>query len=388
MTNGSSSVAGAIQTARAALARRDWSGAAAILAQAGPDLPVEGLLDQALALRMLGRFVDALDRIEAALALDPRHLVALLSKGALLERLNRNKAAALVYRNALACAPPDDVLPPALRSQLAHARQVQQNFSERLADHLRFSVADAKSRWAGESFERFDESLRIFAGLQRPYPQEPLLLHYPRLPAIPFYDRAQFPWLETLEAATPVIQEELNAVLAHKPQDFAPYIAFPPGVPVDQWAELNHSPRWTSFFLWRDGVRQDEACALCPRTAALMDRLPLMRQPGFAPTVIFSQLEPHTRIPPHSGSANHRLLCHLPLILPGPARFRVGAETRSWEMGKAWVFDDTIEHEAWNDADAPRTILIIDLWNPLISEAEKDLISLMMSASNAFRAEP
>ncbi|MDE2356700.1 MAG: aspartyl/asparaginyl beta-hydroxylase domain-containing protein [Alphaproteobacteria bacterium] len=371
-----------------ALARQDWAGAHTILSQAGSDLPPEGMLDHALALRMLGRLPDALVRLDAALALEPRHLVALLSKGALLERMGQSKAAALVYRNALACAPPDEVLPAPLRAQLDHARAATKAFGEALARRLSESVAEIKARWQGESFARFDESLRIFAGLQRPYPQEPLLLHYPRLPAIPFYDRALFPWLETLEAATPVIQAELEALLATAPEDFAPYIAFPPGAPVDQWAELNHSRRWSSFFLWRDGARQDAACALCPRTAALMDELPLMRQPGFAPTVVFSQLEPHTRIPPHTGSANHRLLCHLPLILPGPARFRVGAETRDWKMGEAWVFDDTIEHEAWNDADAARTILIIDVWNPLISEAERDLISAMMTASNAFRAEP
>jgi aspartyl/asparaginyl beta-hydroxylase (cupin superfamily) len=103
--------------------------------------------------------------------------------------------------------------------------------------------------------------------------------------------------------------------------------------------------------------------------------------------VTFSQLEPHTRIPPHTGSTNTRLLVHLPLILPGPARFRVGAEMREWKMGEAWVFDDSIEHEAWNDADQPRTIMIFDIWNPFLSEAERALIAAMMAASNQFRAE-
>ena len=112
-----------------------------------------------------------------------------------------------------------------------------------------------------------------------------------------------------------------------------------------------------------------------------------MYQAGFAPTVIFSQLDARTRIPPHTGSVNHRLLAHLPLILPGPAAFRVGAETRAWEMGRAWVFDDTIEHEAWNDADQPRVIMILDLWNPYLSMAERELVSAMMVASNDFRAE-
>ena len=72
--------------------------------------------------------------------------------------------------------------------------------------------------------------------------------------------------------------------------------------------------------------------------------------------------------------------------LPGPARFRVGNETREWKMGQAWVFDDTIEHEAWNDADQTRVIMILDVWNPYLTEAERDLVSVMMAAKNEFTA--
>jgi aspartyl/asparaginyl beta-hydroxylase (cupin superfamily) len=388
VTGAALDIRGAVLRARGAINRQDWAGAADILARTPVDLLTgEAILDHVLALRMLGRLPEALARCDDVLAKEPRNLLALLSKALLLEKLGRPKTAAQVYLNALAVAPPPEHLPPPLATQLAHAKSMTRAHAEALAAHLEASVVHLRARWVGEDLSRFNESLAIFAGLQKPYIQEPLLLTYPRLPAIPFHDRAQFPWLETLEAATPIIVEELQAVISAGSEDFAPYIAFPPGAPVDQWVELNHSPRWSSFFLWRDGVRQARPCELCPRTAALLEDLPLMRQDGFAPTVIFSRLEPHTHIPPHTGSANSRLLVHLPLILPGPARFRVGAETRSWEMGRAWVFDDTIEHEAWNDADEPRTILILDVWNPLLTEAERELISVMMAASNAFRAE-
>ena len=110
----------------------------------------------------------------------------------------------------------------------------------------------------------------------------------------------------------------------------------------------------------------------------------MAHQPGFAPTAMFSALTPHTHIPPHSGSTNTRLLTHLPLILPGPARFRVGNVTRSWKLGEAWAFDDTIEHEAWNDADALRVILIIDIWNPYLTAEERQLVGAMMTAKNEF----
>ena len=133
-------------------------------------------------------------------------------------------------------------------------------------------------------------------------------------------------------------------------------------------------------------MRQDRACTLCPETAALLERLPLAYQPGYAPTAVFSALEPHTRIPPHTGldqCAPAQL--HLPLItLPGPARFRVGNENRDWKMGEAWVFDDTIEHEAWNDADELRVILILDFWNPLLEPEERELVKALLAARLEF----
>ncbi len=110
----------------------------------------------------------------------------------------------------------------------------------------------------------------------------------------------------------------------------------------------------------------------------------MLDQPGFGPTAMFSVLEPHTHIPPHSGSANTRLVVHLPLIQPGNCRFRVGNDTRDWKMGEAWVFDDTIEHEAWNDSDQTRVVLIFDVWNPFLTSAERELVSAMMAAKNAY----
>ena len=341
---------------------------------------------RAVALRVAGDLAQAIEALDAALALEPYTFMALLSNGALLEQLRRPKAAAAIYANALKLAPANP--PASLEAPLARARAAVEAHSASLEAHLVGAVAPVRAAHKDMPLDRFDEALRIFTGRAEPYPQKPLLLHYPRLPAIPFHDKLEFPWLAELEATTPVIVEELEAVLADGFGGRQPYIAYPPGSPVNQWGELNHSPRWSSYFLWRDGQRQAAACAACPRTAALLDRLPLQHQPGFAPTAMFSALEPHTHIPPHTGSANTRLLVHLPLIVPGPARFRVGAETRTWRVGEAWVFDDTIEHEAWNDADALRVILILDVWSPLLSQAERELVTAMMSAKNAWQARP
>ena len=106
--------------------------------------------------------------------------------------------------------------------------------------------------------------------------------------------------------------------------------------------------------------------------------------PRFQPRVSLPALKPHTKIPPHTGVSNVRLVTHLPLIVPPGCGFRVGNDTRSWEEGKAWVFDDTIEHEAWNGSDQLRVVLIFDIWHPQLSQAERALITAMSAGINAF----
>jgi tetratricopeptide (TPR) repeat protein len=371
---------------QAALQRGDAKGALALVREAEVLAPsdLQLKLQRAMVCRAMNDLRGALGALDEALAIDPYDYLALLSKGAVLERLSGEKAAAPVYKNALKVGPDDERLPPPLKAPTENARAVVARVQQQLEDHLRAAADATKADCSDAARRRFDESVGIFSGRARVYTQEPLLLHYPRLPAIPFYEREHFPWLPKLEAATETIRGELGAALEAARDDFAPYIAFPKDAPVNQWGELNHSKRWSSFFLWKDGARQDGACKLCPKTAALLEELPLADQPGYAPTAMFSALEARTRIPPHTGSTNVRLLCHLPLILPGPAFFRVGAETKAWEMGQAWVFDDTIEHEAWNDADELRVILIFDLWNPFVEEGEKPLVNALLKARAEF----
>jgi aspartyl/asparaginyl beta-hydroxylase (cupin superfamily) len=368
------------------LRRGDAAGAIGLLRQAEARAPADVAVKMqlAMALRASGDLEGALGALDAALTLDPYDLLALLSKGWILEKLGQPRAAAAVYRNALKSAPPQERLPEPLQAQLARAREAVEQDTRALEAHLLASVAEIRSRHGGEKLGRFEESLEVFAGRKKVYAPEPVYFHYPRLPADQFYDRDQFPWLSELEAATEAIREDLVRVLREDLEAFDPYIQFPPGVPVNQWVELNHSPRWNSYFLWKDGVRQDSHCARCPDTAKALERLPMLDQPGFGPSAMFSVLSPHTRIPPHTGSSNTRLVVHLPLILPGRCGFRVGNDVREWKMREAWVFDDTIEHEAWNESDQTRTILIFDVWNPYLSAAERELVTAMMAAKKAY----
>jgi aspartate beta-hydroxylase len=112
---------------------------------------------------------------------------------------------------------------------------------------------------------------------------------------------------------------------------------------------------------------------------------------GLCPNAMFSVLAPHTHIPPHHGETNARLVAHLPLIVPQGCRYRVGFEERQWTPGETLIFDDSIEHEARNDSDEIRVVLIFDVWNPLLEPAEQDMVRAMSRAAREFAdggAEP
>lgn len=338
-----------------------------------------------LACRMQGDHRAALSTLDAALKVDPFSYITHLSRGAALDDLGERRAAAEAYKVALANAPPKSQVPPALQASLQHAGHAVRREADRLHAFLQAAVAAERAQHPAGALKRFDECVAIFSGRARRHVHECESLYFPQLPAIPYYDDALFPWLPRLEQATDTIRAELLVVLREDWGDFHPYVQHPEGAPVRQWKELNHSAAWSVFDLWRDGKKMEANCRRCPKTTELLAGLPMAAQESHGPSAMFSVLAPRTRIPSHTGSSNLRLITHLPLILPPGCRFRVGNETREWRLGKAWVFDDTLEHEAWNDSDDTRVILIFDVWNPLITEAERALVSSMMLAMRQYR---
>jgi aspartyl/asparaginyl beta-hydroxylase (cupin superfamily) len=259
-------------------------------------------------------------------------------------------------------------------AHVEHARAHVAENARQLAQVLESRLQPRRADGKPAALMRFDRALDRVLGRKRIYAPQPTDLHFPFLRNYEFHPRADFPWLEELEAESPAIRQEVLEVLAGDRDRLVPYIAYPEGLPLDQWRELNQSRRWSAYFLWKDGSRQEAHCERCPRTAAAIARAPLLDIPTRGPTAFFSILDARTHIPPHTGTTNARLTVHLPLILPGECRFRVGGELREWRFGEGWVFDDTIEHEAWNDSDAPRAILIFDIWNPQLTTLERDLV--------------
>ncbi len=361
--------------------RKDYGGARGLLERAEQADPknINVPLGLAFAFRALNDSEKEFAALTRALALDPHFVPALLAKGMLFERMGDLRQAAKTYGVVAAIAPPDENLSPELRSALVHAREVVRDNAAALDAHLKGRIEAVKARHAGAKFARMDECRDVVLGTRKVFTQQPSMLHIPGLPAVAFYDRDEFPWLASLEAAVPAMRREAQAALDEDAAGFKPYISRAEGEPVYEWTELNHSPRWSTYFLWKDGVRFARHCERCPVTAAASEAVPFHDVPNFGPTIMYSVLAPHTRIPAHSSVTNARLVVHVPLIVPDGCYFRVGNETRPWREGEAWVFDDTMNHEAWNDSDAYRVILMIDIWNPYLTLAERELIGELLN---------
>ena len=338
----------------------------------------------ASSLHTLGLTEQQMAALERALALEPRHAPALLQKGALLEDRGDSHSAARIYRAALATVPADVTLPTAIHVALEHARAAVRQDDAALAGAIEERVAAIRARRGAAQCRRADNCIDLLTGKRSRYTPQPTFMYFPEIPAVEFLDRSEFPWLDAVESASAEIRAELTAVLASDSSGLEPYVSYPDGVPLDQWRELNKSRRWSAYFLWNEGVARPEHLARCPRTSAVLARAPLCDVPGHAPTAFFSVLDAHTDIPPHTGVTNTRLTVHLPLIVPQGCGFRVGGERREWVPGHAWVFDDTIEHEAWNRSDVPRAILIFDIWNPYLSEAEREVVRAATEAVGSY----
>jgi aspartyl/asparaginyl beta-hydroxylase (cupin superfamily) len=272
---------------------------------------------------------------------------------------------------------------PELRAILDHARTFVTQRAQKLSDALAAGLKDDLDSASPRDRRRASAAMDVMLGRREVYVNHCHGMHYPFLPPDEFFDRGHFPWLAELEAQTGVIRAELLDLLGSADPGLSPYVTMPPGTPRNIWSDLDNSAAWSALHLWRDGERVEAACARAPRTAEIVEALPLAGVPGRAPNVFFSILQAGKHIPPHTGVTNTRAIIHLPLIVPLGCAFRVGGETCEWREGEAFAFDDTIEHEAWNRSDRDRAVLILDCWNPHLSEHERAMICRLFAVSDA-----
>ena len=342
-----------------------------------------GLAD---ACRRLGDAPPALAAVDKALSTEPRNLVALILKADLLVGLGDTRAAASFYQFAVRVAPPADEMPAALRDEVNRARTM----CERYAGEFGAFLEDRLVRHGlgnGRSTARFRQSLDLLLGRKKTYFQQPNIFFFPELPQIQFYDRENFPWLDDVEAVTADIRDELKAVAVDDPRSFVPYVQRVPGRPHRDLAGLENNPNWSAYYMWKDGEIVLDHAARCPKTLTALAKAPQVWAKNRSPSVLFSLLRPGAWIPPHTGLTNTRLICHLPLIVPPGCALRVGNDTRVPVEGKAWVFDDTMEHEAWNRSAHARVILLFEIWRPELTEEERGLVAAMFEAIDAYSGE-
>jgi aspartyl/asparaginyl beta-hydroxylase (cupin superfamily) len=359
-----------------ALADRDFALAAASFEAAHAADPAEPalLMNLATARRGLGDAAAERTALELVEQLDRTHFTAQLRLAEWHERQGDPVLAAEYWRHVLALAPADDTLPPALVERVSHARSFVAAANADFAARLNEGLAGQRQLSGAPALRRFDACMAHMMGERRIYQNDCSGLHYPFLPADEFFERRHFPWMAELEARTDAIRAEFLALQAEAAEAIRPYVRQEKGTPANKWSTLDNRLDWGACFLWEYGEPNAPVLERCPETAKALAALPRNHIPGRAPTAFFSLLKPRTRIPAHTGVTNTRAIIHLPLIVPEGCGFRVGGETRVWKPGEAFGFDDTIEHEAWNDSDELRVVLIFDVWNPHLSEEEQALL--------------
>lgn len=347
-----------------------------------------------IALRASGRHEDALFSLREAVRLDPDFFAARLQLGEVCEKLGRARESVAIYFGAVTTAQRmghwlnDATTTPSLRPLVRHAIDVIDQGRARLFGEL---LAPLRDRHGAKALARVEKSLSIYLGsLPANWPdprQKPTFLYFADLPTVTYFDRSLFPWYEVLERRVDIIGAELESVIDGE-KTFEPFHVSRHGVSMSNGATFTHAtPKWDAYFFYRHGERYEDNCRRCPDTAAALDSVPVVRLPGHAPECLYSKLTPGTRIEPHRGVTNTRVVTHLPLIVPGNGALIVGGEAREWERGRCMSFDDTFLHEARNNSERVRVVLLLDTWNPYMTDIEIAACSDLVMAISGFNRD-
>src|SRR5688572_8336741 len=366
----------ALQAGNAAVARRRFEQ----IASAGRANAQIWLL-LAHSCRLLGDWDGTEAAADEVLQRDNHNVRALILKGDARLAAKDDRGAMSFYARAAKVADQLGALPPDLAADLDRTARLSEEISGRyraqLETHLARSGFGAPAPTA-----RFRESIDILLEEKQVYLQQPTAYYFPGLPQIQFYERREFDWVPDVEAAAGDMRTELETVL-HEDGLFRPYLQAAKDRPRYDFHGLLDNPAWSTLYLWENGGSVEANVARFPKTFAALRDLPLAHITTRAPSILFSLLKPGARIAPHNGMINTRLICHLPLVVPPGCGFRVGNETRQWEVGKLIIFDDTIEHEAWNGSDEDRIVLIFDVWRPELGEDERRAVAAIFEAIDA-----
>lgn len=344
--------------------------------------------------RAIGNLDAALNALQRAVQIAPDYFVARLHLGVVLQQLGRTQDAVITYTRAINSAQKEGFwlseasTPPGLsilvKNAMRYAWAGRRNWFFDVLSTLR-------SRYGSDALRRVDACLAGIVGdtpIQYPDArQKPTFLYFPELPTTPYFKKTLFPWIAAFEQQTKAICDELFTLLVSD-ENFEPFLKF--HTPSSAAAYLGGSgaaAAWNAFFFYRHGEHFKENCLRCPLTSSVLEALPLVRIREHAPEICFSVLTPGSHILPHRGVTNTRVVAHLPLIVPTDCALSVGGELHVWKEGECMVFDDTYEHEAWNRSQQIRVILLMDTWNPYLTEVERMAVTDVVAAIGDFNRQ-
>jgi len=378
--------------ALSALRRRDLSRAMELLEHAVQAHPEDfhSRFHLGRAYDEAGNLDRALPQYETALKMRPQNYTARLYCAYTLERRGARDQALPQYVRALGDAQRegrwlDPLSTPAnVKPLVEQAVLLVRETKRTIAGEV---MAQLRARFGASELARVERALRVYLReeqAQSPDPrQQPTFFYFPDLPPTAYLDRKLFAWIEAFEDATDAVRAELQKLLPSSAGRERVFLS--DEVERVNLRGTNVAPSWNGYYFYRHGERREDNCAACPATAAAIDAIPLSRVPRHGPEVLYSVFTSGTHLLPHRGVTNTRLVGHLPLLIPRDCALKVGGELHVWREGRVVIFDDTYEHEAWNRSNEIRVVMIFDIWNPYLTEVERQAVAEVLPRMGALQ---
>nr|XP_029516915.1 aspartyl/asparaginyl beta-hydroxylase-like isoform X4 [Oncorhynchus nerka] len=346
------------------------------LPNATPDLIKATLKKRAERQQFLGRMRGALATLEKLVQIFPEDMALKNDLGVAHLLIGDNKSAKRVYEEVLAIAPSNGFAKVHYGFILKSENKIAESIPF-LRDGLEsgdpgtddgrfyFHLGDALQRMGDDSaykwYERGHQRGHFASVWQRS------LYNVDGLKAQPWWtpkDTGYMDLIKTLERNWRTIRDEALSVMDKTTGLFVP-----------EEENLREKGEWGQFTLWQQGKKAGESCHSVPKTCGLLERYP--EATGCKRGQIkFSVMQPGTHVWPHTGPSNCRLRMHLGLVIPKTGcKIRCTNDTRAWEEGKVLIFDDSFEHEVWQDADSYRLIFIVDVWHPELTQYQRQTLS-------------
>ncbi len=383
--------------ARFAIERGDPMRAANLLERARAVEPDEPQLAVNLgyAYAKSGRPVGARNLMDATVARFPEFHAAWMLLGQLAEGIGDRTTASRAYAQAIKLAQRKGMWLNEATTQSQQTAMVMNAIQQvRLWWRERFfaSFQAIREKYGNDELKRVDRALAGYLREADVTPddprQRPKFLYFPDIPSTPYLDPYLQPWAKKLADAFPEIRAEAAQLLADQ-VPLPGFLTFKEGDKVEKYLTgTGPNTAWDAFFFYRRGKRYDDNHLRCPKTSAVLESIDLCRIRDQTPEICFSMLTPGSHIMPHFGVTNTRVVVHLPLIVPGDCALGiVDGDAHQWKEGELMMFDDTFQHEAWNRSDQTRVNLLMDAWNPHLTEVETLALKELVETISDFESE-